>query len=210
MLEKTLVSPLDCKEIPPVSPKGDQSWVFIGRTDDEAETPILWPPHAKSWLIGKDPDVGRDLGAGEEGDSKGWDGWMASLTQWAWVWVNSGSWWWTGKPGVLQFMGSQSWTRLSDWTEFVWWFLMTRFRLQIFDRNTREINEAVFSVLYKKVHKSQFSPLLVMLIFHSWLCFQGFSTVSILWGATLRLCQYPVLYKYLSSSFSIYGWFLSE
>ena len=60
VLEKTLESPLDCKEIYPVSPNGDQSWVFIGRTDAKAETPILWPPHAKSWLIGKDPDAGRD------------------------------------------------------------------------------------------------------------------------------------------------------
>ena len=60
--EKTLESPLDCKEIQPVHPKGDQSWVFIGRTDAEAETPIIWPPHAQSWLIGKDPDTGRDWG----------------------------------------------------------------------------------------------------------------------------------------------------
>ena len=60
VLEKTLESPLDCKEIQPVHPKGDQSWVFIGRTDVEAATPILWPPHAKSWLIGKAPDAGRD------------------------------------------------------------------------------------------------------------------------------------------------------
>ena len=62
VLEKTLESPLDCKEIQPVHPKGDQSWVFIGRTDAEAETPTLWPPHAKSWLIRKDPDAGRDWG----------------------------------------------------------------------------------------------------------------------------------------------------
>ena len=62
MLEKTLESTLDCKEIQPVHPKGDQSWVFIGRKDAEAETPILWPPHMKSWLIGKDPDARRDWG----------------------------------------------------------------------------------------------------------------------------------------------------
>ena len=60
VLEKTLESPLDCKEIQPVHPKGSKSWVFIGRTDVEAESPILWPPNAKSWLIGKDPDAGRD------------------------------------------------------------------------------------------------------------------------------------------------------
>ena len=67
VLEKTLESPLDCKEIQPVYPKGDQSWVFIGRTDAEAETPILWPPDAESWLTGKDPDAGRVWGQEEKG-----------------------------------------------------------------------------------------------------------------------------------------------
>ena len=67
MLEKILESPLDCKEIQPDHPKGDQSWVFIGRTDVEAETPILWPPDAKSWLIGKDPDGGKDWRGEEKG-----------------------------------------------------------------------------------------------------------------------------------------------
>ena len=66
VLEKTLESPLDCKEIQPVHPKGDQSWVFIVGTVAEAETPILWPRHAKSWLIGKDPDAGRDWGQEEK------------------------------------------------------------------------------------------------------------------------------------------------
>ena len=105
MLEKTLESPLDQKEIQPVHPKGDQSWVFIGRTDIEAGTPVLWPPDVKNWLNGKDPDAGKDW-RWEEND-RGWDGWMASPTQWTWVWVNSRSWWWTGKPGVLQPMGLQ-------------------------------------------------------------------------------------------------------
>ena len=67
VLEKTLESPLDCKEIQPVHPKGDQSWIFIGRTDAEAETSILWPPDVKNWLIGKDPDAGRDLEQEEKG-----------------------------------------------------------------------------------------------------------------------------------------------
>ena len=70
VLEKTLESPLDCKEIQPVHPKGDQSWVFIGRTDVEAATPILWPPDAKSWLIGKDPDAGKDWGQEEKGTTE--------------------------------------------------------------------------------------------------------------------------------------------
>ena len=114
VLEKTLESPSDCKEIQPVHLEGDQSWVFIGRTDAEAETPILWPPDA-NW---KRPWCWEGLGAGREGDVRGWDGWMASPTRWTWVWVNSGSLWWTGRPGVLQFMGSQRVrTRLSDWTE---------------------------------------------------------------------------------------------
>ena len=96
---------LPAKEIQPVHPKGDQSWVFIGRTDAEAETPILWT-------------LEKTLGGGE-GDNRGWDGWMASLTRWAWVWVHSGSWWWAGRPGVLQFMGLQ---RVGhDWvTELNW------------------------------------------------------------------------------------------
>ena len=67
VLEKTLESPLDCKEIQPVHPKGDQSWVFIGRTDVEAETPILWPPDVKNWLTGKDPDAGKDWRWEEKG-----------------------------------------------------------------------------------------------------------------------------------------------
>ena len=70
VLEKTLESPLDCKEIQPVYPKGNQSWIFIGRTDAEAETPILWPSHAKSWFIGKDPDAGRDRGQEEKGTTE--------------------------------------------------------------------------------------------------------------------------------------------
>ena len=70
LLEKILESPLDCKEIHPVHPKGDQSWMFFGRTDVEAETPILWPPHTKSWLIGKDPDAGRDWGQEEKGTTE--------------------------------------------------------------------------------------------------------------------------------------------
>ena len=70
LLEKTLESPLDCKEIQPVHPKGGQSGVFIGRTDTEAETPVLWPPDVKSWLIGKDPDTGRDLWQEEKGTTE--------------------------------------------------------------------------------------------------------------------------------------------
>ena len=89
--------------------------------DAEAGTPVIWPPHAKSWLIGKDSDSGRDWGQEEEGTTDGWDGWMASLTRWTWVWVNSQSWWWTERPGVLWFMGSQrvgcDWATELNWTD---------------------------------------------------------------------------------------------
>ena len=123
VLEKTLESPLDCKEIQPVHPKGNQSWIFIGRTNAEAETPILWPPDAKSWLIWR-PWCWKRLKVGGEGDDRGWNGRMASPTQWTWVWANSGSWWWTGRPGVLQFMGSQrlghDWVIELNWTELNW------------------------------------------------------------------------------------------
>ena len=117
VLEKTLESPLDCKEIKPVNPKGNQSWIFIGRTDAEAETPVIWPPDAKSWVIRKKPWCWERLRAGGEGDYRGWDGWMTSLTRWTWVWESSWSCWWIGKPGVLQSMWSQSRIWLSDWME---------------------------------------------------------------------------------------------
>ena len=105
MLGKTLEGLLDCKEAKPVNPKGNQSWIFIGRTDAEAETPILRPPvwstdsFEKLWCW-------ETLKTGE-GNDRRWDGWMASLTRWTWDWTNSTSWWWTAKPGMLQFMGSQ-------------------------------------------------------------------------------------------------------
>ena len=117
VLEKTLESPLDCKEIQPVHPKGDQSrvhwkhWCWSWNSN----TLTTWCEELTHW---KRPWCWERLRAGGEGDDRGWDGWMASLTRWTWVWVNSGSWWWTGRPGVLWFMGSQSRTRLSDWTDW--------------------------------------------------------------------------------------------
>ena len=125
LLDKTLESPLDSKEIKPVNPKGNQCWMFIGRTGAEAEAPILWPAKLKNWHIGKDWCWER-LRAGGEGDDKGGDGWMASLTQWMSVWANSWRWWGIGKPGLLQSMWSQSQTRLRDWTEstFCLWFCL--------------------------------------------------------------------------------------
>ena len=93
VLEKTLESPLDCKEIQPVHYKEDQSWVFIGRTDVEDETPILWSPDGKSYAHWKRLWCWERLTAAGEGDGRGRDGWMASPTQWTWVWVDSGNWW---------------------------------------------------------------------------------------------------------------------
>ena len=122
VLEKTLESPLDCKEIQPVHPKGNQSWMFIGRTGFEAETPVLWPPHAKSWLIGKDPDAGRDWGQEEKGATEdemaGWHHWLdGSESEWT--------------PGVGDGQGGlafcDSWGRKESdtpewlkWTELNW------------------------------------------------------------------------------------------
>ena len=106
VLEKTLESPLDCKEVKPVNPKGIQSWIFIGMTDAELKTLILWPRYARKCLL-KRPWCWERLKTGGVGNNRGWDGWMASLTRWTWVWANSRRWWWTGKPSMLQSMGSQ-------------------------------------------------------------------------------------------------------
>ena len=125
----------DCMEIKPVNPKGNQPWIFIGRADAEAETPILWPPDEKSRLIGKDPDAGKDWGQEEKKVSEG--EMAGSLMQWTWVWANSGRWWWTGRPGALWFMGSQrvghdwatepqtirvypDWSSLDQWQRTKW------------------------------------------------------------------------------------------
>ena len=102
---RRLESPLDCK-IKPVNPKGDQSRIFIGSTDVEDETPTLWPPDAKNWLIRKDPDAGKDW---RQQETRTTEDEMAEWhqTQRRWVWVNSRSWRWTEKPCVLQSMQSQ-------------------------------------------------------------------------------------------------------
>ena len=106
------------KEAKPINPKGNQAWTFIRRTDAKAEAPILWPPNVKSWLIRKDPDARKDWRQEEKGMT-GWDGWVASLIQWIWVRANSRRWWWTGMPGMLQFMESQrvghNWVTELNW-----------------------------------------------------------------------------------------------
>ena len=104
-----------------VNPKWNQSWIFIGKTDAEAETPILWPPDAKSQLIGKDLMLAKikDRRRGQQRMRL-----LTSLTPWTWVWASSGRWWWTGKPGVLQSMWSQrvwhDWATELNWTDSVY------------------------------------------------------------------------------------------
>ena len=111
-----------CKEIQPIHPKGNQSWIFLGRTDAEAETLNTLATWCKEPAHWKRPWCWERLKAGGEEDDRGWDGWVASPTQWTWVWVNSGSWWWTGRPGVLQSVGSQRvghyWATEMNWTDF--------------------------------------------------------------------------------------------
>ena len=122
LLEKSLESPLDCKEIHPVRPKGNQSWIFTGRTDAEAETPIFWPPDKKNWLIWRGTEAGKAWRQGEKWTTEDeMVGWYHRLYG-TWVGARSGSWWWTGKPGMLQSMGSQrirhDWVNELNWTEW--------------------------------------------------------------------------------------------
>ena len=116
VLEKSLESPLDCKKIKPVHSEGDQSWIFTGCWSWSSNTLATWCEELTHW---KRPWCWERLKAGKEGDDREWDGWMALLTQWTWVWASSGCWWWTGKPAVLQSMGSQrvDMTEKLNWTE---------------------------------------------------------------------------------------------
>ena len=124
VLEKTLESPLDCKEIQPVHPKRNQFWMFIGRTDAETKTSILWPPDAKSWLVWKDPDAGKDWRWEERGTTED------EMVRWHhqlnghWVWVNSGSWYGQGGLECCSLWGckesewlSHNWVTELNWTQ---------------------------------------------------------------------------------------------
>ena len=122
VLEKTLHSPLDCKELKPFNPKGNQSWIFVGRTDVEAETPIFWPSVAKNWLIGEDLDTEK-----EGRKRRGWQRmrWLDGTTDSTDMsLISSESWWWTENPVVLQSMGSQKvghdWVTELNWITCIW------------------------------------------------------------------------------------------
>ena len=125
-LEQTLESPLNCKEIKPVNPQGNQSWIVIGRIDAKAEAPTPWPVDAKNWFIGKDPNPGKDWRQEERGRTKDkMVGWSNTNSMDMSLYASSGSWRWTGKPGMLQSMGSQKVRH--DWvTELNWSQLLMR------------------------------------------------------------------------------------
>ena len=133
VLEKTLDSPLDCKEVQPVHPKGDQSWVFFGRNDAEAETPVLWPRHAKSWLIGKDSDAGRDWGQEEKGTTEDeMAGWHHQLDGHEFGWTLGVG---DGQGGLVC---CDSWgckeldtTEQLNWTEFNWMYTFGTFNKNV-------------------------------------------------------------------------------
>ena len=131
VLEKTLEGPLDSKEIQPVHSEGDQPRISLERMMLKLKLQyfghLMWRVDSleKTLMLGR-------IGGWGEGNDRGWDGWMASGTRWTWVWVNSGSWWWTGRPGLLWFMGSQrdghDWATELNWTELNW-SLLTNYDL---------------------------------------------------------------------------------
>ena len=126
VLENTLESPLDCKGILLANPKGNQPRIFTGRTDAKAETLILWPPAGKNLLLGKDPDAGKDWRQEEKGTTEDEMVGLHHQLNGHEFSTSSGSWWWTGKPGMLQFMGWQrvryDWMTELNWDSKRWWF----------------------------------------------------------------------------------------
>ena len=157
VLEKTLESPLDCKEIQPVHSEGDQSWLFIGRTDSLEKT----------LMLGK-------IEAGREGDDRGWDGRMASSTWWTWAWASSRIWWWTWKPGVLQSMGSQrvghDWATELNWSSIANQFTpssifsITWYIISPFEEIVGSINNKIKSLLCCSI---RFTPKVILWLKYS-------------------------------------------
>ena len=170
--------------------------MVIGRTDVEAEAPILWPPDGKNWLILKDPDAGKDWGQEEKGIT-GWEGWMASLTQWIWVSVDSRSWWWTGRPGVLQFMGWGSQRVGHDWaTELN--FVTTRINLIIRVRwANQEWSKAVELKLWWQNWEDSHHHQLFYLTLLQYLCQGGLYNFPALSCVSCPLRSNVYIYSYL-------------
>ena len=169
---RRLKSPLDCKEIQPVHPQGNQPWIFIGRTDAEAETPVLLVTWCKELTHLKSPWCWERLKAGGEGDEGGWDGWMASPTWQTWDWINSWSCWWTGRPEVLQSMGSQGvwheWATELDWIPYKF---ITRYASNI------EICYFCFSyTTYNSIfcHKEKYIMTLLWFVFNKYTVWNSF------------------------------------
>ena len=152
----TLERPLDCKEIQPVHSEGDQPWDFFGRNDAKSWNSSTLATSCEELTHWKRLWSWEGVGARGEGDDRGWDGWMASLTQWTWVSVNSRSWWWTGRPGVLQFMG---WQRVGhDWaTDLIWCDTFQRFKNSLlifaFNSSSKLSKDCLYflSKIYKQI-----------------------------------------------------------
>ena len=178
VLEKTVESPLDCKEIQPVHSKGDQSWVFIGRTDVEAETPILWPPDAKSWLIGKDPDAGKDWGQEEKGTTEDeMVGWYHRLSGHGFGWtlgVGDGqgglaccsSWGCKELDMTEQLNWSRGGGRLGGWGE------RERERERVREKETKSITVTKLPIYSLVKNKSKCESVLVPTCHSAWASYQ--------------------------------------
>ena len=169
--KKTLESPLDCKEIQPVHPKGNQSWIFIGRTDAETEAPILWPPDEKDWFIGKEPDAGKDWRQEEKGTTKdelvGWHHWLDGLEFEQALGVGDRQdreAWCVAVHGV-----SKSRTRLSDWSELTWSLWTTMWMTLVEDSSAPfEPWDNCSPRLDCNLMQDWFQSFLLALLLHSW------------------------------------------
>ena len=163
VLEKTLESPLDSKKIKPVSPKRNQSWIFIGRTDAEAETPILWPPDVKNWLTGKDPDAGKDWRWEEKGTTEdetvGWHHWLDGHEFQQALGVGDGQ----GSLVAAVHGVEKSWTWLRDWTELNKWNI----QLEECRRQKQVKHAAGFQALFKKFNAYRLQVIFKMVTFAS-------------------------------------------